>query len=86
MSLTSTTVERFQFRHPTTGVIVGRSQVGKSSLVLNIIKHKDQLFDKRIHVIIYIYQHWQKDFDEFKDSVVFMKQIPENWDQSINLC
>jgi hypothetical protein len=80
MSLT----QRFQFRHPTTGVIVGRSQAGKSSLVLNIIKNKDYLFDKKIHVIIYIYQHWQKEFDDFKDGVIFVKDIPHDWDQSKN--
>jgi hypothetical protein len=51
--------------HPSRIVLIGPSAVGKSTLCLKIIRQRNVLFDLTFDLIVYVYSHWQQEFDEF---------------------
>jgi hypothetical protein len=69
---------------PGTAVLYGASQAGKSSLVLDLVQHLDNVFGGvKIERVIYVYTSYQEKFDRFKeinDKIEFVsnyKDIPE---------
>jgi hypothetical protein len=47
----------FSFKHPTTIMIVGPTQAGKTEFVLKLLKHRDTLFSPPPETILWAYGH-----------------------------
>lgn len=59
-------IKRFSFVCPFTCLVVGSTSSGKTTLLSKILIHKE-LFQKKVHKIIYIYGIYQPFFDEMKN-------------------
>lgn len=68
-----------RFKVPFNMIVCGPTQSGKTTLVKELIKHKDKLFDRPPQRIIYCYgSEWQKVFNELASwGVHFIKGLPE---------
>lgn len=75
-------MERFvdfdvRFRHPSTYMIVGPSQCGKSHFVAKLLKNLHAMIDEPPERIVWCYGKLQRKlFDEFSDRVEFVEGLP----------
>ena len=79
-------------------IVSGCSGSGKTVFVKNLLKYRDQLFLTPITHVLFIYKHWQREYDEIESmklSVSFMDTLPteeevEKWtachQHSIMIC
>jgi hypothetical protein len=67
-----------RFRCPSTCVIAGPSQSGKTSLVVNILSNNDNMFQnpKCIQKIIWYYKEWQPLYDKLNMNINFTNKMP----------
>lgn len=71
------------FHTPTTFLLAGPSQCGKSTWIRQLIESKDVMFTQPPKKVIYAYSAWQPMFEEMK-GVEFLKGLPtyeemESW-------
>ena len=57
------------FSHPFTCILSGPTMCGKTSLLKNILLHKNILIKPQPQRIIYCYKAWQPAYDEFKNEL-----------------
>lgn len=74
-----------RFRNPSSFILAGSSQSGKTTLTFNILRHIKTLFqDPRCrHNIIYFYNQWQSSYDCFrKENIVkeWINKLPTEED------
>jgi hypothetical protein len=80
----------FHFKHPTTALVVGPTQAGKTEFVINLLRNSNILFKPKPKKVIWAYG--QKNEKQMKKilkvvpNVEFVEGIPdfENHDKSIN--
>ena len=56
--------------------IVGPCGSGKTQLVSNMLKNQSKIFQPCFDKIVYLYNHYQKDFDTLLVNCVSQKSIP----------
>lgn len=72
-----------RLKAPCTILLIGKTNSGKSEIILDIIPKRNQIFNQRIEKVFYIYQSYQKRFDEFltiHPDVIFLSKstdLPE---------
>jgi hypothetical protein len=67
----------FTLKHPFRMVCVGPPSVGKSYLALDIIRNRHKIIDKEIDLVLFVYAHWQEEFQEISErdpDVVFVNR------------
>lgn len=65
-----------RFKHPSSIIIAGPSQAGKTELVMRIISNP-QMFDTHFKRIVYIFGDWQAKFENLADKgVIMLSEIP----------
>ncbi len=74
-------MEPFHFRHPTTISISGPTNSGKTSLVVDIINNKNELFNPTPTDIYFFYSEKQPLYSKLKYPIKFFKGIPDE-----NIC
>jgi GTPase SAR1 family protein len=68
----------FSWKHPVRIAIVGPSNVGKSTLCLNIIKNRHFILNQHVDVVVYLYVHWDPAFNNVLKTdpkVIFTNKI-----------
>ena len=66
------------FDSPSTFIISGPSGSGKSSLLFNILKNINIMFNKPVNKIYYFYSVWQDLFNEnTSDKIQYIQNIPD---------
>ena len=66
------------FDSPSTFIISGPSGSGKSSLLFNILKNINIMFNKPVNKIYYFYSVWQDLFNEnTSDKIQYIQKIPD---------
>ncbi len=76
-------VEKYAFFHPTSFIVTGSSQSGKTTWVYNLLKNKRDLFKPNIPVTLLFYKTWQDKYDLMKaEGLVqyFIEGLPEQED------
>jgi energy-coupling factor transporter ATP-binding protein EcfA2 len=58
--------------------VLGKTCSGKSTFVRNLIKYRDITFREPVTKIIYVYQYPQEWFEELRDEVDFVTEIPDH--------
>lgn len=58
---------------PTQVIVCGPTMAGKSRAVMEILRRRDQIFDRKIDDIIYYYTCWDHAFEEFESYVTFLQ-------------
>ena len=71
-------VNMSQFKCPSSIIISGPSQCGKTTFTRQILQHADCLFERPIRKIVYCYGQWQDCFKELVKEVTFMEGIPDD--------
>ena len=69
-----------RFKTPSSIMISGPSQCGKTFLTLKLLKNAEEIFTDEIHKIIYCYGAYQPCFAEFKEhipNIEFVQGFPE---------
>ncbi len=69
-------MEPFYFHHPTSISISGPSNSGKTSLVIDIINHKNELFNPVPLDIYFFYSETQSLYKKIKYPVNFLNSLP----------
>ena len=77
-SLNLRLVNMSQFKCPSSIIISGPSQCGKTTFTRQILQHADCLFERPIRKIVYCYGQWQDCFKELVKEVTFMEGIPDD--------
>ena len=67
-----------QFKCPSSIIIAGPSQCGKTTFTRQLLRHTDCLFERPIRKIVYCYGHWQDSFREMGNQVTLVEGIPED--------
>lgn len=69
-----------RFKSPSTTIVSGPSNSGKTSLVFDILRRGDELLEKPkcLQNVIYYYKQWQNGFDELNKDVKlqFINKVP----------
>ena len=67
-----------RFRNPCSLACYGASQTGKTSFVKKLLMNRDEMFEHKIHKILYCYTTYQKAFEEMEkiDNLEFKKGMP----------
>ncbi|KAM7305650.1 hypothetical protein ISCGN_015547 [Ixodes scapularis] len=73
----------FQFETPASVTMIGSSKSGKSTYIRKLLHYRQEMFDKKLDVIFYVYVYEQPFFKDHPD-VVFTKDIPQNLDPETN--
>lgn len=60
----------------TTFLFTGKQKSGKSTLALELVRKRDEIFENKIRKVVYVYTYWQKEFDLFP-VVQFITSISE---------
>jgi ABC-type dipeptide/oligopeptide/nickel transport system ATPase component len=68
--------EKFQIDPGEKIVVLGKTGSGKSTFVRNLIKYRDITFRKPVTKIVYVYKFVQDWFEELRDIVDFVQDIP----------
>jgi hypothetical protein len=63
------------FEEACTLALVGPSRSGKSTLLRNILQHKDVMFTTPVTSVLYCYNVWSDEFNQIKDTE-FVKGLP----------
>ena len=63
------------FPQATTICIAGPTGSGKTSLTMQIIEHKDKLFEEKVHGVVYCYSEYQDLYKE-KNDIIFHYGLP----------
>ena len=77
-------------KSPSNTIIVGSSGSGKTTLVLDLIRHKEYIFDHPINKIYFCYSMEQDIYKEMRDmGVIFYQGVPSeetlmSWSDSVN--
>jgi len=66
-----------KIKHPSTMVLAGSSQSGKTHFTLNLVKNANLIFDPPPENITWCYSIFQKAYEPFTDSVNFTDIIPK---------
>jgi hypothetical protein len=74
-----------RFKNPSTFLLAGASQSGKTTFTLNLLRHIDVLFTdpKCKQNVIYYYKEWQDSFDYFQQEGIvddWVNEIPTSQD------
>ena len=80
-------VEKYSFTHPTSFIVTGATQSGKSSFVRNLLDNKDSLIQPTPKTTYFIYKIWQPMYSEMEKMgtvTKFIQGIPE-MDDMINI-
>jgi len=75
-----------KFKSPSSIVISGPSQSGKTSLTFEMLKHADGMFEKPPAKIMYAYKAWQPIYEEMEQTVrniEFLEGLPTKEDLKI---
>ena len=64
------------FESPTTILVVGPTQCGKTHFTRKLIEHKDDMFSTPLTKVIYAYGAWQEAFESMKN-VEFHEGLPD---------
>lgn len=67
-----------QFKCPSSIIIAGPSQCGKTTFTRQLLQQADYLFERPIRKIIYCYGQWQESFKDMAEQVEFIEGIPED--------
>ena len=68
-----------RFKSPSTFILAGASQCGKTSMTLNILRHGDILFEdgRCVQNVVYFYKEWQKSFNGAKNEGLVQQWVNE---------
>ena len=68
-----------RFKTPSSFILAGASQCGKTSLTLNIIRHAAELFEdpRCAQNVVYFYNQWQNSYEGVKKEGIIHKWINE---------
>ena len=77
---------RFESPRPTTFLLAGPTQSGKSFWINNLMKQRDGMFKESLEQVVYCYTAWQKMLDDMKKNVHFHKVLPsqDNFEERPN--
>jgi len=67
-----------QFKCPSSIIIAGPSQRGKTTFTRQLLQQADSLFERPIRKIVYCYGQWQECFKDMTSQVTFVDGIPED--------
>lgn len=67
-----------QFKCPSSIIIAGPSQCGKTTFTRQLLQQADSLFERPIRKIVYCYGQWQECFKDMTSQVTFVDGIPED--------
>ena len=67
-----------QFKCPSSIIIAGPSQCGKTTFTRQLLQQADSLFERPIRKIVYCYGQWQECFKDIAPRVTFVEGIPED--------
>ena len=67
-----------QFKCPSSIMIAGPSQCGKTTFTKQLLEQADSLFERPIRKIVYCYGQWQECFRNMTAQVTFVEGIPED--------
>lgn len=67
-----------QFKCPSSIIIAGPSQCGKTTFTRQLLQQADSLFERPIRKIVYCYGQWQECFKNMASRVTFVEGIPED--------
>ena len=67
-----------QFKCPSSIMIAGPSQCGKTTFTRQLLQQADSLFERPIRKIVYCYGQRQECFQEMTDQVTFVEGIPKD--------
>ena len=67
-----------QFKCPSSIMIAGPSQCGKTTFTKLLLMQANSLFERPIRKIVYCYGQWQDCFKDMTDQVQFVESIPED--------
>ena len=73
-------VEKYSFTHPTTFIVTGATQSGKSTFCKNLLANKETLIQPTPKVTYLIYKIWQPIYTEMEKMGLvtkFIQDIPE---------
>ena len=73
-------VEKYSFSHPTTFIVTGATQSGKSTFCKNLLANKETLIQPTPKVTYLIYKIWQPIYTEMEKMGLvtkFIQDIPE---------
>ena len=67
-----------QFKCPSSVIIAGPSQCGKTTFTKLLLQYADVLFERPIRKIVYCYGQWQECFQDMASQITFVEGIPED--------
>ena len=67
-----------QFKCPSSVMIAGPSQCGKTTFTKLLLQYADVLFERPIRKIVYCYRQWQECFQDMASQITFVEGIPED--------
>ena len=67
-----------QFKCPSSIMIPGPSQCGKTTFTKQLLEQADSLFERPMRKIVYCYGQWQECFRNMTAQVTFVEAIPED--------
>ena len=67
-----------QFKCPSSVIIAGPSQCGKTTFTKLLFQYADVLFERPIRKIVYCYGQWQECFQDMASQITFVEGIPED--------
>ena len=67
-----------QFKWPSSIMIAGPSQCGKTTFTRQLLRQANVLFERPIKKIVYCYGQWQECFKDMTGHVQFVEGIPED--------
>ena len=73
---TVTVIMSIPFEIPTTVLLAGPTQSGKSYWIRDLIKHGDEMFKETPEKVVYCYTAWQTMFEAMKEKVHFHRGLP----------
>jgi len=79
MNMETEDIVDLRIKHPSTILLAGMSQGGKSWLVKKIIEERDKVFSKKIDLVIYVYKIWQPIYSTLEND----KKVVFSTDSSI---
>jgi GTPase SAR1 family protein len=69
--------EALKIHYPSNIIICGATNSGKTILALSLLRNSASIFQPPVHQRFYLYRHYQKSFDAYRDSVQFILDLSE---------